>query len=404
MNIILFTSTYPSKYLPKGATPVVHYFAKEWVKTGHQVHVIHTCVAFPSLYYTIAQLFKNILSSKLGFSIPTQIPEEYEEIKDGVKITHITLKKFKPHGRFSQKQLHITLQKMSYIIKTEGVPDCFVGHWDNPQLDILNLLKQQYHRPTCLVFHSNEFSYMYKLYAADTSTLLKNIDLIGFRNLTAQKNFESLYGKTRNAFIAASGVSKPFIDAGKLHDKSFSNITNFIYVGALMKRKYPISIVEALSRSYKDTPFEITYIGDGAEKQNIREAYKQLSCNGKLLFTGKIPRDEVINYLRESDVFAMISKDEIFGLVYLEAMALGCITIAARNEGIDGIIEDGINGFLCEAGNIDELTSIINNIRSMTTEELDNVSRNAKNTAAFYSDVNVAERYLRQLMSLSSIK
>ena len=42
----------------------------------------------------------------------------------------------------------------------------------------------------------------------------------------------------------------------------------------------------------------------------------------------------------------MISKNEAFGLVYLEAMLAGCI-VASRN-GIDGIIIDGYNGFLCD--------------------------------------------------------
>ena len=36
---------------------------------------------------------------------------------------------------------------------------------------------------------------------------------------------------------------------------------------------------------------------------------------------------------------------EAYGLVYLEAMARGCITIASRDEGFDGVIKDGINGF-----------------------------------------------------------
>ena len=55
----------------------------------------------------------------------------------------------------------------------------------------------------------------------------------------------------------------------------------------------------------------------------------------------------------------MISKEETFGLVYLEAMSMGCITIASKNEGMEGIIIDGENGFLCTAGDDDELASII---------------------------------------------
>lgn len=46
-----------------------------------------------------------------------------------------------------------------------------------------------------------------------------------------------------------------------------------------------------------------------------------------------------------SDCFIMISKNEAFGLVYLEAMSAGCITIASRGEGFDGVIIHGVNGF-----------------------------------------------------------
>ena len=125
-----------------------------------------------------------------------------------------------------------------------------------------------------------------------------------------------------------------------------------------------------------------------------------MKCNGKLCFTGRIPREEVIVHLKESDVFIMISKGEIFGLVYLEAMALGCIVIASRNEGVDGIVEDGTNGFLCDAGNAEELTSVIKRIRQLSPDVLKEISKNAKQTADYYSDSNVATRYLKELENL----
>ncbi len=45
----------------------------------------------------------------------------------------------------------------------------------------------------------------------------------------------------------------------------------------------------------------------------------------------------------------MNSRNEAFGLVYFEAMARGCIIITSRKEGFDGIIQDGVNGFLFKA-------------------------------------------------------
>lgn len=95
----------------------------------------------------------------------------------------------------------------------------------------------------------------------------------------------------------------------------------------------------------------------------------------------------------------MISKAEIFGLVYLEAMAKGCIVIASRNEGIDGIIKDGVNGFLCKAGNVDELSSIISKIKSMSQDELCAISKSAVETAREMTDYKVAERYINSVIN-----
>ena len=93
----------------------------------------------------------------------------------------------------------------------------------------------------------------------------------------------------------------------------------------------------------------------------------------------------------------MISKNEAFGLVYLEAMAAGCITIASRNEGFDGVIKDGVNGFLCEAGNIKELSEIINKINALSIEEKKEISINAMNTARSLTNRKAAKKYLSSL-------
>ena len=95
----------------------------------------------------------------------------------------------------------------------------------------------------------------------------------------------------------------------------------------------------------------------------------------------------------------MISKYEVFGLVYLEAMARGCITIASRDEGMEGIIEDGVNGFLCEAGDTKELSDIIRRINKLTQSEKEKMSKEARKTAEKLSDYNVAKRYIDAVMS-----
>ena len=48
-------------------------------------------------------------------------------------------------------------------------------------------------------------------------------------------------------------------------------------------------------------------------------------------------------------------------------MARGCITIASRMKDLTGV--EGDNGFLCEAGNADELTQIIIRIKNLSQTE-----------------------------------
>ena len=264
-------------------------------------------------------------------------------------------------------------------------------------LELLHLLKESFHRPTCIVYHSNQFAQLFGLYGKETISLVNDIDLVGFRNTTAQADYERHFGKPSHSFIAASGVSRPFLEAGLCYAKDIRKVERFAYVGALISRKYPTIIISALSQSFPNEPFEITYVGEGDARQQIVHLFEKNKCQGKLVFTGRIPRDKVIQYLKWADVFVMVSKRELFGLVYLEAMALGCITIAARNEGIDGIIEDGVDGFLCEAGNTEELASIITRIREMSPEALMDISQKAQKKANDYSDVKVAERYIEAL-------
>lgn len=224
-------------------------------------------------------------------------------------------------------------------------------------------------------------------------TLCDNLDIIGFRNPFAREEFKEKYFCPKRTFIASSGISEIFVTNAQV--KTFSNgVKNFVYVGSLIQRKHPTALISALANAYDNDLYKVTFIGDGKEESVIREQFCANNKNGELELTGRIPRPQVINYLKESDVFVMISESETFGLVYLEAMAIGCITIASRGGGVDGIIRDGENGFLCNPGDEEELSRIIMKIRQMDRMALQTISNNSVKTALEYTDEKVAETYL----------
>lgn len=397
MKIFVLTPIYATTTGKDGVTPVVHYFTREWAKMGNEVVVFHFIAKYPKLMYWVGKQFYYKLSTRLGMMIPTQTPIDDDYDMEGVKVHRRCLKKVIPHSRCSKQQLMYALNCIDQECEQCGVPDWFVGHWDNPQLELLGALKARYGKRTCIVLHSNDFNFEAK-YKADGLRLLSTLDIVGFRSPIGLQNYEKKYGRPKHTFVASSGVSATFLEAGKSLQKTVGQPANFIYVGTLIERKHPAAVLAALARVYPEGNFTLTYIGDGAEKEHIEKLHCQLGNIGVVRFTGRIPREEVIKYLKEADVFVMISKGEIFGLVYLEAMALGLVPIGSKKEGIDGIIHDGENGFLCEAGNVDELTSVLRRIKDLTTEQLEMLSQQAKKTANVYSDANVAKSYIDYLL------
>lgn len=364
---------------------------------GHEVTVFHLPAKFPRVLYWIGKSFYHILNTRLGVTVPTERPVNTEYVADGVKVKRICISKNVPHALPSKAQLNKVLQEIDLEIKRNGTPDMFIGHWDIPQLQLLPELKRIYNRPVSLVFHSNNFTLIEK-YGDNAIQLLKQLDYIGFRNVFSQKDFENKYFMPKHSFIAYSGVSETFIDTGNQHNLDVTQpINQVIFVGTLFRRKHPQEVALALHNNFSDKPWHLTYVGIGKEKAAIESFAKQNGISTHIGFTGWLKRENIISHLQKSQIFVMISENEVFGLVYLEAMALGLITIGSRNEGIDGIIQDGVNGFLCESGNVEELSNILQKINHMTPEQLTAISNNAKKTALEHSDAKAAQAYIEAI-------
>ena len=103
MRILVLTSIYPSPDDEKssGLTPVVHYFAREWVKLGHEVLVINNKNKYPFLFYMVSKKIKDMIASKYSLVIPNI--KQRKEMKynlDGVKVFRIPILKMMPWGGF----------------------------------------------------------------------------------------------------------------------------------------------------------------------------------------------------------------------------------------------------------------------------------------------------------------
>jgi len=132
------------------------------------------------------------------------------------------------------------------------------------------------------------------------------------------------------------------------------------YTGWLRKLKCVDITMQAfaqLSRNYPEAVF--TVIGSGTEEASLKELAERLGVASHVRFLGYMENQAAIQEMAKSRFFVMPSHPEGFGIVYLEAMASGCITIGTEGEGIDGFIRSGENGFLVPPDDPDAIVKVI---------------------------------------------
>lgn len=392
-NILLITSLYPSndvKFLNN--TSVCHYFAREWVKMGYNVRVIHSYRIYPWYYYPILKMASKYLAKTQATAIlDKKLDNIYSYELDGVHVERIPIKKSRPHGKFRMDDIKLHCKEINDFLMSENfVPDVILGHFLTPSLYLVTELNKYYPKAQTVVsMHGKSTD---NTNNGEYEELFAKLDYMGYRSHSIRKSYEAKYGE-RPYLMCPSGVPNTYIIN---EPKSFSDgIKNFIYVGSFMDRKHPVTVVRALAKTFGSKDYTITFVGEGVGKKDIIKAAKKYRCLERIRFTGHIPRVEVTKEMDMADVFIMVSENETFGLVYLEAMARGCIVIASKDEGMDGYIIDGVNGFLCNAGDSDNLSEIISKIRSMPLDSLNNISNQSLHTAKRMTDYNVAKEYIQ---------
>lgn len=397
-RILLITPGYYADDIKIERSPVINYFAREWVKQGHEVIVYHVPAQFPWIMRTVAKPLAKKIEAILGSSVNCDKVYEREYTDENVKVYRVPLNKTIPHSRYSHSKISYAVDKIiSFLSAKDFSPDVVISHFVNPGVEIMKELKTKLSVPTCVVLHGEENEF-HRIFGKNCDDYLNSIDVFGFRSKPIKERFERVNGPVNKWFYCYSGVPEAFLS--DIDNKRIYHFQNrFIYAGSLIRLKNVDKLIDGVVKEYsKSGNFSITFIGRGKEESTIRNKKEHYGLtDNQIRYVGYLPREAVREEMKKADVFIMISSPEAFGLVYLEAMSVGTIPIASRGEGFDGVLIDGYNGFLCEPGNSDELASILKKIRKMTVEELQTMSDNAKKTALSMTDESTAKEYLENV-------
>jgi glycosyltransferase involved in cell wall biosynthesis len=171
-------------------------------------------------------------------------------------------------------------------------------------------------------------------------------------------------------------------------------------VGLLIPRKRMDILIEAFHIAFYSTHnVTLTICGEGPERSRLTDLIRRRGLASKVILMGRCTREEVAKQLSDSDCFALPSASETFGVVYIEALAMGVPVIATRCGGPEGFVNEG-NGVLVP---VDDISALAQALRDMYS----NIGRYdraaiADETRALFAPESVASRLTAVYSRVSS--
>lgn len=350
MRILFITDLYPVSEKERTTPRTLYNFVKSWEAAGHEVSVIKPNFLLNSFirkkpFYKTGQ-YGNVFNVNYFTPFMFNIENKLPEIETDLIIAHM------PSGILFADKL--------------GIP--FVAGIHNSDIEVLT--KPQY-----------SFYFRARLEKA-----LYFAPLIACRSYVLREKLLKIYPHFREkTFVAPSGIDSSLIKP--VREKKLGKTLKVLTCANFKKRKNIDKLIYALKGL---EGFELTVIGDGAGRRELQK------IDSSVKFTGALSHDEVMEKMGEADVFVLPSVGETFGMVYLEAMAAGCITVGTKGDGIDGIIKDGENGFLVYP-TAEDIRQTLLSIKNMNLDELKVLRGNSFDTINKYTSDVCALEYLEQI-------
>ena len=383
MDILIITPLYYISGREKlfRDTNAVHYLVRTWAKT-HRVFVVN-------VYFESMRRVKRYVDRQER----RYFREGYFYDIDNVSVVLIeVVKKIKAFPTLTDQQSEKVYKIVEKWMKKNQIkPAMVISHIPSTTFRLVRKLPSYIYKAA--VMHATDMRYF-----RDEGHLqnIKSIYNDYFcRSLNIYQYFEEMGLNNLNSDLIFSGVP---ICHYSIKELKKSQRYHILYAGKLIPLKNLNIVIEALSSLSSDIPYLFDIYGNGSEEKKLRKLVKKNRMEDKVTFHSFVPREQLFKIMEEADIFVMPSEPETFGLVYLEAMSRGCITIGTRGQGIDGIIIDGKNGFLVESKNVDELKEIFEYIFGMKEEKYLDMQIKAIETGQEYNEEDMGNRYLKLVL------
>lgn len=178
------------------------------------------------------------------------------------------------------------------------------------------------------------------------------------------------YGVVKTVHVIPTGIDvdsfekHPSFDVRHRHGIS-KNAKLLLYVGRLAKEKNVMFLLQVLKNLLiRKLDVHLVLVGDGPERSQLEEEAKRLEIEDRLTFTGALPREHLVNYYQQADLFAFASTTETQGLVVLESLASGTPVVAVAKMGVANVLREGEGALLLEEVDLQKFVDRVESLLS----------------------------------------
>ena len=263
-------------------------------------------------------------------------------------------------------------------------------------------LSRKYQIPLVFTYHTRYEQYLHYVGMSGLSGLLpyyirsctKQCDLVIAPTQKIKEHLEEIQiappirvlptGLTKDAYFPDEARSRE-IREGLLKGRRYL----FLTVARLAKEKNLDFLLNSL-RIFKEkngADFRFVMVGEGPERKRLEQKAEVLGLTDEICFVGKVQNEQIKNYCHASYLFLFASGSETQGIVLLEAMAAGTPVLALQATGTEDIVQNGINGYMTQASEIEFAEKLMDILEK---KEIAYLRQGALATAGNYESSRIA--------------
>lgn len=241
------------------------------------------------------------------------------------------------------------------------------------------LLKWVYGIPYVVYVYSKEIKYFSTpFHKAVTQMVLRGADEIIAISQYAADISDTLI-KEKKATVIHPGLDEDAFQQGSAGyvQQQDSDIIKLFTISRLVKRKGIDTTLKAV-RLLKEEGYSVQYsiAGKGEYEPELRDLVSKMELDSEVVFLGRISTEDKYRKMQAADLFVMPSHElpqehevEGFGIVYLEANAIGKYVVAGNSGGIPDAVKQDITGCLVDGSQPERIRDAIKGYYHKSSQE-----------------------------------